>query len=164
MRSSLLSTALAVSFVLAGASTAAAQAALDDEEVSPAPTESASEEDDPNKTMIGAGLRVRQVFVPRGLIEIFVERAAGGSSETGVGLEVARRKGNFEVQFGVEWDNIQIESGQWIDKGDEIPEDEADFVEFDDEGYFSTKTFGWFTAEVTFLNHSRIIDQLSIRY
>lgn len=142
-----------------GAGTAAAQAALDDEEeVTPPPetTESTALEDPANKTMIGAGLRFRSVHVPQGLIELFVERAAGSSSEFGFGLEVARRKGDFEVQFGLEYDKIFIETGHWIDKGDMLPQDEPDYVEF--EG------FGWITAEVTFLNHTEITKQFAIRY
>ena len=146
--------------LLFGAGQAAAQAALDDEEdptPSPETTESSPAEEDPaNKTMIGVGLRIRSVHVPQGLVEIFVERAAGGSSEVGFGLEVARRKGNFEVQFGLEYDKIHIVDGLWIDKGDELPQDEPDFVEF--EG------FGWITAEVTFLNHTEISKQFAIRY
>lgn len=144
--------------LLAGAAPAAAQAALDDDEDVAPVTESTSDEEaeDPNRTRIGAGLRLRRVFVPQGLIELFVERAPGGSSQNGIGLEVIRRKGDFEVQFAVESDSIWIEEGHWVDKGDQIPQDEADLVRFD--------SFGWVSAEVTFLNHSPIIDQLAIRY
>jgi len=138
--------------------TAAAQAALDDEEeeVSPTTTESSEAEDDANKTMVGVGVRIRNVRVPQGLIELFVEQASGGSSEVGIGIEVARRKGDFEVQFGLEYEKIEVEDGLWIDKGDMLPADEPDFVEF--EG------FGWVTAEVTFLNHTQLAKQFAIRY
>ena len=139
-----------------GAGSAAAQVALDDDESSPPPVPGDPAVEDPNATMIGAGLRVRSVHVPQGLIELFVERAAGGSSEVGFGLEVARRKGNFEVQFGLEYDKIHIDTGLWIDKGDMLPQDEPDYVEFEN--------FGWITAEVTFLNHTEITKQFAIRY
>jgi hypothetical protein len=135
-----------------------------DDEVASDGSESEASPWDPSVTRVGAGFRVRNVRVPRGLIELFVERAEGGSSEWGVGLEVIRRKGTFEVQFGLEWDNIFIKPGYWIDKGEMIPQHEADLVTFSDEGYLSWGTFGWLTAEVTFLNHSPIIDQLAIRY
>jgi hypothetical protein len=166
MRSSLVSLALALLASISMTRTAAAQAALDDEEddSSEVPASTGGAEDEGNKTLIGAGLRIRQVFIPRGLIEIFVERANGGSSETGIGFEISRRKGDFEVQFGMEWDNIHVERGIWIDKGDTIPEDEPDLVEFDSKGYFSWGTFGWLTAEVSFLNHTEIAKQFSIRY
>jgi hypothetical protein len=139
-----------------GAGSAAAQAALDDDESSPPPEPPTASAEDPNATMIGAGLRLRSVHVPQGLVELFVERAAGSSSEFGFGIEVARRKGNFEVQFGLEYDKIFIQDGLWIDKGDMLPQDEPDFVEFDG--------FGWITAEVTFLNHTPITKQFAVRY
>ncbi len=141
------------------AAAASAQAALDDEEEVPATTESTPSEEGAqwgDKAHVGVGLRLRNVRVPQGLIEIFVERANGGSSEFGIGLEVSRRKGNFEVQFGLEYEKIYIEPGIWIDKGDTIPEDEPDFVEFRD--------FGWVTAEVSFLNHTPIAKQFALRY
>src|SRR5689334_8104047 len=152
MRSGLawLRTALvAAGLITGGAGTAGAQAALDDDDdddtTSPDPSTGDGDLDDADKTMIGAGVRLRSVTVPKGLIELFVEKASGGSSEFGFGLEIARRRGNFEIQFGVEYDKIFIEKGLWIDKGDELPADEPDFVEFEN--------FGWITAEVTFLNH-----------
>jgi hypothetical protein len=145
----------------AGVRSASAQAALDDDDDATAPeptTESTSEEEDWGaKPHIGGGLRIRNVIVPEGLIELFVEDVPAGSSKLGWGLEVSRRKGNFEVQFAVERDLINIKNGYWVDKGDSIPADEPDFVYFDG-------NFGWWTAEVTFLNHSEIIPQLAIRY
>ncbi len=140
-----------------GAGTAAAQAALDDDDdSSEAPASTGDEVADPNATKIGVGFAIRNVWVPQGLIELFVEKAAGGSSEVGFRGEVARRKGDFEVQFGLEYERIDIEDGLWIDKGDNLPADEPDFVEFED--------FGWVTAEVTFLNHTEITKQFAIRY
>ncbi len=142
------------------AGTAAAQAALDDdEEETPVATTSEGGEDLlAEKTMVGVGLRIRNVRVPKGLIELFVEEAgqSSGSSEIGFGLEVARRKGDFEVQFGLEYDKIYMKDGFWVDKGDTVPPDEPDFVEF--EG------FGWVTAEVTFMNHTQLAKQFAIRY
>jgi hypothetical protein len=166
MRSGLawIRAAIGTAMIAGTATTASAQAALDDDDDMPAPEPAAADYADPNATRIGVGLRVRNVMVPQGLIELFVERAAGGSSELGLGFEISRRRGSFEVQFGVEWDNIQVERGIWIDKGDTLPIDEADDVTFDHDGYFAWGTFGWVTAEVTFLNHSEIIKQLAIRY
>lgn len=138
--------------------TAHGQAALDDddEEVSPATETSPTGVEEADDTMIGAGLRLRNVRVPQGLLELFVERANGGSSEFGIGGELIRRKGDFEVQFAIEYEKIFVEPGIWIDKGEMPPADEVDYVEFDG--------FSWVTAEVTFLNHTPIIPQLAIRY
>jgi hypothetical protein len=104
----------------------------------------------------GVGIRLRNVRMPRGLIELFVERAATGTSNFGFGLELIRRKGDFEFQVGFEYESIDGDSGIWIDKGESIPQDDVDFVEF--------KNFGWFTFEVTFLNHTKLAKQVALRY
>lgn len=140
----------------AGAAVAHAQAALDDDDSgSPTPTSSTAVAVG-DKTDIGVGFRLRNVRVPQGLIEVFVQRAPGGASNVGFGLEVARRKGQFEVQLGLEYEKISIDKGIWVENGDNIPADEPDYVEFDN--------FGWITAELSFLYHTPIIPQLSVRY
>lgn len=140
-----------------GAHRAAAQVALEEEggEPPPPPPPDAALVAPP-KTQFGVGVRVRNVRIPRSLIEAFVERSSGGSSNLGLGLELSRRKGPFEVQFGLEYEKIFIEPGIWIDKGDKIPADEPDYVRFNN--------FGWVTAEVSFMYHTPIIPQLSVRY
>jgi hypothetical protein len=138
-----------------GARGASAQVALEEEEeeeaVPPPPVEPMLE-----APRIGVGLRLRNVRIPRSLLEAFVERAPAGSSNFGIGLDVVRRKGDFEFQFGLEYEKISITPGVWIDKGDMIPQDEPDYVEFDG--------FGWFTIEATFLYHTPITKQFAIRY
>ena len=112
------------------AGVASAQAALDDDDTPVAATDTStttSLEAD-NAPHVGVGLRLRSVKVPEGLLELFVEDAPGGSSELGYGLEVARRKGNFEVQFGIEYDTIYVREGNWLDKGDMLPQDEVDRI------------------------------------
>ena len=139
----------------AGVAGAHAQAALDDDDSS-SPTPSSVSVPVGDKTSIGFGLRLRNVRVPQGLIEVFVQRAPGGASNVGFGLEVSRRKGQFEVQLGLEYEKISIDKGIWVENGDNIPTDEPDYVEFDN--------FGWVTAELSFLYHTPIIPQLSVRY
>jgi hypothetical protein len=140
-----------------GVREASAQVALEEEEEStPPPPPTAEQLGLVEPTHIGLGLRLRNVRVPKSLLEAFVERASGGSSNFGIGLEVSRRKSNFEFQFGLEYEKIFIEPGHWIDKGDSIPQDEADFVEFED--------FGWVTIEATFLYHTEITKQFALRY
>lgn len=139
----------------AGAAEVNAQVALDDDS-SPSPTAPATETK-VGGTKIGLGLRLRNVRIPKSLIEIFVEHAPSGTSNVGFGAELSRRKGNFEVQFGLEYEKISMQSGLWVDKGDDISMgDEPDFVEFDG--------FSWVTAELSFMYHTPIIDQLAVRY
>ena len=152
-------TAAAVALMLGfGAGSASAQAALEEEEeeTQPPPSTETPGLYAPIETHVGLGLRLRNVRLPKSMLEAFVERANGGASNFGIGLELTRRKGQFEFQFGLEYEKIFIEPGIWIDKGDMIPQDEADYVEFED--------FGWFTLEASFMYHTEIVPQFSIRY
>ncbi|HVU78408.1 MAG TPA: hypothetical protein VHC67_12535 [Gaiellaceae bacterium] len=161
--STLLAAAAAFLALGAGAHRAAAQAAAlgdgsaegDEEEGNPPPAP-ATETTKPMKTQIGVALRLRNVRIPKSILEAFVERAPAGSSNFGIGLELSRRKDNFEFQFGLEYEKIYIPTGEWIDKGDMIPQDETDYVMFEN--------FGWVTAEATFLHYTPIIPQLALRY
>lgn len=109
------------------------------------------------ETMYGVGFRLRQVFMPEPLLELFVEDAPGGGSNTGFGLEFIRQKGNLTISLGIEYEKLEIEEGIWIDKGDTIPQDGVDYVVFDD--------FSWIAVDATFLWHTNIVgDILSLRY
>lgn len=156
-RSHALAAAAAALVLGLGAHGAAAQAALEEEggDAPPPPPPDAGLVQPP-KTQIGLGLRLRNVRLPKSLVEAFVESAPAGSSNFGFGLELSRRKGPFEFQFGLEYEKIFIDKGIWVDKGDSIPMDEVDFVEFEN--------FGWVTAEATFMYHTPIIPQLAVRY
>jgi hypothetical protein len=150
------SLALAVGALCAFApSVAEAQAALDDDDddAAPVPTATAALEEE---TLIGLGLRLRNVRLPESVLEIFVEDAPGGSSTFGIGGEISRRKGDFELVFGLEYEKIFVDPGIWVERDKEPPGDEVDFVEFDG--------FGWITADVTFLNHTRFGQHFALRY
>lgn len=145
--------------------TAWAQAALDDEG-KPVPTTDPSASptslETAPATEYGADLRVRRVFVPKGLLELFVERAAGGASNTGIGVDLVRRRGNLELQLGFELEHVQPGGGVWINKGDNVAGgDEADYMLTPEQ---SGKELGWFSVEFTFLNHAPITKQVAVRY
>ncbi len=138
--------------------TAAAQAALDDD--------ASSDPVDPStpgllagpKTNVGVGLRLRNVRVPEGMLEWFVEDVPGGVSEIGFGAELLRRKGDFEVQFGLEYEKLTVKSGYWLEKDKSIPADAGAVDYVRDDG------FSWVTAELTFMYHTPVIPQLAVRY
>jgi hypothetical protein len=104
----------------------------------------------------GAGIRIRSVHIPRFLLELFVEKAATSVSGVGIGLELYRRKGDFELQVGFEYEGLSGSDGIWIDKGETLTSDDPDFVEFD--------SFGWFTLEVSFVNHTKLSKYVALRY
>ncbi|MBE7454318.1 MAG: hypothetical protein HS111_37345 [Kofleriaceae bacterium] len=137
-----------------GAGRAAAQAALDDDDGGTAAPAAALYAPPPTK--IGVGLRLRNVLIPEGMLEWFVEDAPGGVSNVGFGAELSRRKGDFEVQFGLEYEKLSVTPGIWIEKDKPLPGATADLVRDDD--------FRWLTAELTFMYHTPIIPQLAVRY
>ena len=108
----------------------------------------------------GVGLRLRNVRIPKGEIELFLERAGdSGSSTTGLGLDLIRRRGNVELQLGFEFEKIKAGQTTWIESGKDVAAgDAADWVPPDNGG------LGWFTFEFTFLNHAKINKYASIRY
>jgi hypothetical protein len=112
----------------------------------------------------GIDIRLRSVHVPQSVIELFVDRAAGGASNTGLGFDLVRRRGNVELQLGFEFEHLTVGEGVWINKGDNVGAgDEADFVLSPDHARDNEK-LGWFTIEFTFLNHAVINKYLSFRY
>lgn len=140
---------------LGGLGAAQAQAVLSEDPAAALPGAPVATTTEP-ETEWGLGIRLRNVRLPQGLVELFVDKATGGGSDLGFGVDLVRRKANFEVQLGVEYEKLSMDSGIWIESGKPIPENEADFVEFDN--------FGWFTLEATFLFHSPITKNLAIRY
>lgn len=140
----------------------AARADDDDDSTSTESTAAAA------KTQWGVGFRLRNVLAPKGLLELFVEQAPAGISTVGYGFEITRRKGNMELILGLEYEQLIPKGGEpsncaanpsqciWIDKGDSIPADAPDLVEFD--------KFGWFTIDFTFAWRNEINKMFAIRY
>ena len=152
---SVTSVLFALAIATVGAKAAHAQAALDDDDNSKPATMTSTETGEP-EAKVGVGIRLRQTWVPKSIIELFVDKASGGSSEFGIGGELFRRKGDFEVNFGLEYESIFVQPGIWVEKGKDPTAGGADHVRFDG--------FGWVTAELSFMYHTPIIDQVAIRY
>ena len=147
--------AAALLLVMASSRDALAQAALDEDDEDDV-AQPVTVEGVPLEPRIGVGLRLRRVHLPKSLLELFVDRAPGGSAEFGFGAEVIRRKGNFEFAFGLEYEKIEVKDGVWVERDKPPPANEVDFVEF--EG------FGWITADVTFLHHTQFGPYFALRY
>ena len=127
---------------------------IDDDEKLPESSEPGL--DEPPTTQFGVGLRLRNVSVPESFFEVFVEDMPGGISHVGIGAEFIRRKGDFEINFGIEYESLKAVDGLWLDKGDQIPQDSVDLVQFED--------FAWVTADVTFVWHTPVHKMFAIRY
>jgi hypothetical protein len=141
-----------------------AQAALNStDSTTPATTPEPAAAPEPKSDVeYGVGLRLRNVRIPQAELELFMESAAGGASNVGVGVEFIRRRGNVELQFGIEYEKVTLAEGVYIEGGKNVAQgDPADFILSPDR---ADSSLGWVTFEFTFLNHSPINKQLAIRY
>jgi hypothetical protein len=106
----------------------------------------------------GIGLRVRTIYVPRFVFELFVDQAPSGLVKPGAGIEVSRRKGNFEMVLGVEYESLSLQDGFWLGKDSDpnVPEESPDYLEFED--------FSWVAADLAFLFSVPMHERLAFRY
>lgn len=106
----------------------------------------------------GVGLRLRYVTIPRFLLEQFWQEVKSSSTHAGFGLDAVRRRGDFELSFGFEYDNLSGEDGFWLEKGDDAvtPGQTPDFVEFNN--------FAWLTLDASFVFHKQLTDIFALRY
>lgn len=142
----------AVLVIALGAPNVFAQgAAVIDDDDDDAPVAAPADTVDPNAATFGVGLRLRQTFLPKSILEAFVERAEGGHSNLGFGIEGIRRRGNLEISLGLEYESLEGDRGIWIDN-----DGAADDLEY--EG------FGWFTLDFTFAWHTELHEKVSLRY
>ncbi|HEY4182857.1 MAG TPA: hypothetical protein VGM90_38805 [Kofleriaceae bacterium] len=125
---------------------------------------------DPNKPDLdpvkyGVDIRFRNVRVPKSILDLFLERSAGGASSLGIGVDFVRRRGTVELQLGFEYEHLQVGQGVWIDSGDDVAVQgtEADYVLNPDHNQGGDR-LGWFTMEFTFLNHAPINKYIAVRY
>lgn len=131
-------------------------------------TPASSAPDDPataageTPVQFGLGVRLRSVWVPKSVLELFIEHAAGGAQNYGIGVDLSRRRGTTELQLGFEYEHINVGQGVWINKGDDVAlGDEADYILSPKS---SGQQLGWVTIEFTFLNHAEIGKHFAVRY
>jgi len=104
----------------------------------------------------GVGIRLRNVFVPQAMIELFVEEAASGMSTFGFGIDYVRRKGDFELVLGFEYENVSPDDGFYLEKGDVAPGEPPDRIVFDG--------LAWATLDVAFVFHKELHEKFALRY
>ena len=144
--------------VLLASTPVMAQGALlddDDESLSGASAEARVTSDEKPAKM-GLGLRLRQVHVLDQMLELFVGEAPGGAAHIGFGAEFIRQRGNFALSLGVEYEKLEAKEGLWLEKGDSIPQDEPDKIEFED--------FGWVGVDINFTWNADLTSMFSLRY
>lgn len=112
----------------------------------------------------GFDIRLRETFVPSGLLGLFLDHVPGGVANTGVGLDLVRKRGDLELQLGFEYEKITPAAGVYVNKGDgpniaptASSQAAVDYI-------LPNSNLGWFTIEFTFLNHAPITKWLAFRY
>ena len=154
--------------VLGSATFAHAGAALDDDKAAPTRTTDPTAAPDStalstDKIEYGADFRIRSVWVPQSMINLFVERSAGGIQNWGWGFDLVRRHGDNELQLGFEHENLPPPEGVWINKGDTVPGNSADYILSPDHAPGGS-TLGWYTIEFTFVHNAPINKYVAFRY
>ncbi|GAB4531134.1 MAG: hypothetical protein Tsb0020_47490 [Haliangiales bacterium] len=113
--------------------------------------------DDANEARYGLGVRLRYVHMPTAGLELFAEDTPGGDSHPGFGVELTREQGSVAITLGVEYETIAPKDGIYVGKGDRIPENTVDYIEYED--------FDWISADLSIIWQPRIIgDVVSLRF
>lgn len=109
-------------------------------------------------TQLGVGLRIRNVFMPEGMIELFLEDVPSGVSQLGFGLQLVRRKGNFDITVGLDYHSVEPEEGLYLEKGDTpgVRGENPDEVEFEGLALVG--------LDVSFIWHQPFGDKFALRY
>src|SRR3569623_1208713 len=123
---------LSLAALLAGSPLAHAGAALDDDKKPTRTTDANASPDtlttSQDKVEWGADFRLRSVWEPQSLINLFVERSPGGIQNWGWGLDVVSRRGNLELQIVFEHENLPQPDGVWCNKGDTVPANNSYYI------------------------------------
>ena len=151
MRNRFAGFAVVVLLVLEAATARAAKEAVG--EATPEPVVAAK----PTKPEVeyGIGARLRYVFIPRAVLELFLDHATSLGA-MGLGAEFVRRRGDFEIVAGLEYDSLKADSGLYQEKGKNIFSNPPDFTTFDG--------FGMFGLDVSFLWNHRVHEKVTLRY
>ncbi len=115
-------------------------------------TETAQVASQENPIHYGIGLRFRRLFIPKRIFERFAEVAPSGMSQSEYGIELIRRRGNFETSYAISWADLSVDDGIWLDDFDHNPS----LVEFDN--------FSWFALEVNAVWKAPFSSTWGLRY
>ena len=145
---------IAAALVLGGASRAAAAPAP------PAPPDPSVDLVDepppqaPRDLWYGAAARVRWVSVPRWLLNEFTKNNVPLSSWS-AGVEMFRRKGNFDFALSFNYVNLSPADGNWLGTSSD-PATAVNFVHFDH--------FGMYAFDASFIWHTFVNRWFGLRY
>jgi len=108
----------------------------------------------PRDLWYGAAARVRWVSVPHWLLDEFTKNNVPLSSWS-AGVELFRRKGNFDFALSFNYVNLSPPDGNWLGSSSD-PASAVNFVHFDH--------FGMYAFDASFIWHTFITRWFGLRY
>jgi hypothetical protein len=106
---------------------------------------------------VGVGVRARFIFLPAAILQLFLDHATS-MTQYSIGAAFIRRKGNFDIEFALEYANVSPKNGYYLEKGNNpgVLGQYPDFIEFDN--------FSMISADATFIWHTNIVPTVQFRY
>ena len=121
-----------------------------------APPPAAAEAAAPDVVRYGLGVRMpRWVSVPSWFLGLFTEENVGLSTFGSFGFEFLRRRGDFDIVFGLGYQNMSPPDGNWLGKSKDASVD-TDFVQFRD--------FAMIGVDVAFVQRRMFTRYFGIHY
>lgn len=108
----------------------------------------------PGAARYGVGARFRVTSVPKWLLGLFLDESVPLTSYTG-GLEFFRRSGNFELAFGVAYQNLSPKDGNWLGAGND-PSQDTDLIQF--------RNLSSISVDAAFILHTEFNEYVGIHY
>lgn len=122
-----------------------------------APQLAQADDDDENKADFGIGVSARQLWLTRGLAEVFTEEAPGGTRTNGGSIEFAKRGKKLEFVLGFGYDDLNASNGYYLETaGDPLNNGSVDFTEF--------RSFHWYTIDAVLVGYLELHALVAIRY
>ena len=117
-----------------------------------------------NKRKWGVGARLRYVFVPQAMLNLFLQHSTSMNS-VGFGAEVVGRKGDSDIVFGIEYDGASPDNGLYQDKGDDpglCNSGNGDQGKCPD--YTRFDGLGMIGLDASFIWHANLSSKVQLRY
>ncbi len=116
-----------------------------------------ADEDDEKKSEFAIGFSARQNLLTRGLAEIFVEEAPGGTRTRGGSVNFAKRGKKLEFVLSFGYDDLNSSDGNYLESaGDPLEAGSVDFTEF--------RSFHVYTIDAVLVGYLELHQFIALRY
>lgn len=116
-----------------------------------------ADDDDEKKSEFAIGASARQLWLTRGLAEVFVEEAPGGTRTRGGSIDFAKRGKKLEFVLSFGYDDLNGSNGYYLETaGDPLEAGSVDFTEF--------RSFHVYTIDAVLVGYLQLHQFIAIRY